>query len=88
MRSCCVALRIIVNTYNAAWHWEKKLCIHVCVTGSPCCIVEKSMLGEITIKKKKKKKKHVEDRMKTKNTWSNITWGQENVRPFWVSIFI
>ena len=34
---------------------EEKKSIHVCVTGSPCCIVEKKTLyGEITIKKKKR----------------------------------
>ena len=26
-------------------------CVHVCVTGSPCCMVEKNCTGEITIKK-------------------------------------
>ena len=25
-------------------------CVHVCVTGSPCCMVEKNCIGEITIK--------------------------------------
>ena len=45
-----------VDTYNAAQQWEKKLCINVCVTGSPCCTVEKkSVLGEISIKYKLKK---------------------------------
>ena len=41
MRSCCVEL--CLGTYNAARQWEKKLCIHVSVTGSPCCTVEKKM---------------------------------------------
>ena len=36
----------------AARQWEKKLCIHVCITGSPCCTVgKKNVLGEITTKK-------------------------------------
>ena len=26
-------------------------CVHVCVTVSPCCTVEKNCIGEITIKK-------------------------------------
>lgn len=30
--------------------------IHVCVTGSPCCTVEKNCIGEIRIKKLKKRK--------------------------------
>ena len=25
-------------------------CVHVCVTGSPCCMVEKKCIREITIK--------------------------------------
>ena len=29
--------------YNGAWQWEKKICIHVCVTGSLCCTVEKKL---------------------------------------------
>ena len=32
--------------------WGKG-CIHVCVTGSPCCIAEKSCIGEKTSKKNK-----------------------------------
>ena len=28
-----------MSRYNAARQWEKKLCIHVCVTGFPCCAV-------------------------------------------------
>jgi len=36
---------------------EKKECIHVCVTGSPCCTVEKKIsIGEIKINKFKKEK--------------------------------
>ena len=47
---------LCLDTYNAAGQWEKILCIHVCVTGSPCCTVEKkSVLGEISIKYKLKK---------------------------------
>ena len=29
----------------------EKECIHVCVTGSQCCTVEKNCIVEITIKK-------------------------------------
>ena len=40
-------------------------CIHVCVTGSPCCTVEKkSLIGEITIKNNNNNKIFL---MKTKN---------------------
>ena len=35
---------------------RKKECIHVSVTGSPCCTVGKKCIGEITIKKLKTKK--------------------------------
>ena len=28
---------LCLDTYNASWQWEKKLRIHVCVTGSPGC---------------------------------------------------
>ena len=38
MRSFCVALTTM-SRYNVAQQWEKNLCIHVCVTGSPCCKV-------------------------------------------------
>ena len=32
--------------------WCAKIeCIHICVTGSPCCTVEKNCIGEVTIKK-------------------------------------
>ena len=34
---------------------RKKESIHVCVTGSPCCTVEKNYIGEITTEKKKNK---------------------------------
>lgn len=41
-----------LDTYSGARQWEKKLCVHVCVTGSPCCTVgEKKGVGE-EIKKK------------------------------------
>ena len=40
MRSCCVALRTM-SRYIATQQWEKKVCIYVCVTWSPCCTVEK-----------------------------------------------
>ena len=36
---------LCLDTYNAAQQWEKKLCIHVCVTGSPCCTVIKKGVG-------------------------------------------
>ena len=29
----------------------KTECVHACVTGSPCCTVEKNRIGKITIKK-------------------------------------
>ena len=32
---------LCLDTYNAAPQCEIKLCIHVCVTGSPCCTVGK-----------------------------------------------
>ena len=46
MRSCCVALR----TMSSHLWWsmiigKKKECIHVCVTGSPCCTVEEKLYG-------------------------------------------
>ena len=45
MRSCCIAL----GTMSSHLRWSvimfQKECIHVCVTGSPCCT------AEITIKK-------------------------------------
>ena len=28
------------------------ICVHVCVTGSPCCTIEKNCIGEITMKNK------------------------------------
>ena len=34
---------LCLDTYNAAWQWEKKLCIHAWVTGFPCCIVGKKV---------------------------------------------
>ena len=38
----------------ATQQWEEKLCIHVCVTWSPCCTVEKNKL-----KKKENEKTEV-----------------------------
>ena len=31
-------------------------CVHICVTGSPCCTVGKNCIGKITIKNNNKKK--------------------------------
>jgi len=51
MRSCCVAMKAMSRYLQCSTTMEKKICIYVCVTGSPCCTVgKKSVLGEITIK--------------------------------------
>ena len=46
---------LMCNTGNYVWslmmehgNVRKKECIHVCITGSPCCTVEKNCIGEIT----------------------------------------
>jgi len=42
MRSCCVAPgTMFSHLWWSMIMWEEE-CIHVCVTGSPCCIVEKN----------------------------------------------
>ena len=41
MRSCCVVLRTMSRYLQWSMTMGEKLCIHVCVTGSPCCIVGK-----------------------------------------------
>ena len=47
MRSCCVALRTMSRyLYIATQQWEEKVCIHVCVTGSPCSTVEKIKINK------------------------------------------
>jgi len=43
---------LCLNTYSGAQQWEKKLCIHVCVTGAPCCTIgKKKCVGENNNKK-------------------------------------
>ena len=51
MRSCCV--EPCLDTYITTQKWEEKICIHVCVTWSPCCTVGK----KIKCNKKNKNKK-------------------------------
>ena len=41
MRSCCVALRTMSIYLQGSMTMGEKDCIHVCVTGSPCCTVGK-----------------------------------------------
>ena len=41
MRSCCVALRNMSRYLYHSMTMGEILCIHVCVTRSPCCTVEK-----------------------------------------------
>ena len=48
MSSCCVPPRTMSRYLHHSTTMGEKLCIHVCVTGSPCCTVEKK-----TIKKEK-----------------------------------
>ena len=41
-------------TYDGAWYCERIECVHVCVSGSPCCTVEKKLhWGNKNLKKKK-----------------------------------
>ena len=42
IRSCCVALKLCLDTYIATQQWEEKVCIRVCVTWSPWCTAEMS----------------------------------------------
>ena len=47
MRSCCVALRTMSRYLQQIMIMGEKVCIHVCITGSPCCTVEeKIVLGK------------------------------------------
>ena len=41
MRSAVQHWELCLDTYFTAWQWEEKVCIHACVTGSPCCTVGK-----------------------------------------------
>ena len=41
MRSCCVALRTMSGYLHLNTTMGGKICIHVCVTWSPCCTEEK-----------------------------------------------
>ena len=50
MRSCCVALGSMSSHLRQSVIMGEKECIHVCITGPPCCTVEKKFIGEITIK--------------------------------------
>ena len=50
MKSCCVALGTMSSHLWWSMKCEKIEYVHVCVTGSPCCTVEKNHIGEITIK--------------------------------------
>ena len=54
MRLCCVALRTMSRYLITTQQWEKKVCIHVCVTCSPCCTA-----GEKKIRIKNKFKKDI-----------------------------
>ena len=42
MRFCCIALRTMSRYLQHSG--RKNLCIHVCVTGFPCCTAEKKKL--------------------------------------------
>ena len=46
-------------------------CVHVRVTGSPCCTVEKKIIGEITTKKDKKMKRQPMEWEKILSNYSN-----------------
>ena len=54
MRSCCVALKTISRYLQRSMTPEKKLCIHVYVTGSPRCTVGKKKYVEVKNNKKRK----------------------------------
>ena len=45
--------------------WENRI-VHVCVTGSLCCTVEKNCIMEIAIKRKKRKRKSDQPQIKAK----------------------
>ena len=62
VRSCCVALKTMSRYLQPSTIVGEKLCIHVCVTGSPCRKWgKKKFVGEITlkIKLKNKNKKYI-----------------------------
>ena len=42
MRSCCVALRTMSRYLQCSMTMGEKIMYTVCVTGSPCCTVEKN----------------------------------------------
>ena len=42
MRSCCLALKTMSRYLHHNTTMGGKICIHVCVAWSPCCIVEKN----------------------------------------------
>ena len=44
MRSCCVAQRTMSRYLQGSMTMAEKICIHVCVTGSPCCAVGKKIV--------------------------------------------
>ena len=50
MRSCCVALGTMSRCLQQSMIMGEEKCVHVCVTGSPCCTAEKYCVGEITVK--------------------------------------
>ena len=53
MRSCCVTLTTMSRYLQHSTTMEKKLCIHVCVTGSQCCTVGKIYIIKKTNKNNK-----------------------------------
>ena len=63
----CTAREIIkekknLATYNETRQWEKKLCVHVCVTGTPCCTVGEKKENVIKKFKKNLKRPHMAGR--------------------------
>ena len=40
-----------LDIYITTQQWEEKVCIHVCVTWSPCCIAEKKFFLKSNLKK-------------------------------------
>ena len=55
MRSCCVALRTLSRYLQQSMIMGGKVCIHVCVIGSPCCTVGKKKLCWRNNNKKERK---------------------------------
>ena len=68
--------KLCLDTYNAATQWEKKLCIHVCVTGSPCCTVGKKKKGVGGNNNKKFKK----EKEKKIILWDKRKWNRGEAR--------